>query len=201
MRERAQPDSSFLPDAAVVNRIREGDREAAARFITENEGIIRRRFRHRLGRAARRLVDSQDLVSTIARRLDQMVRAGAARVETQGHLWSLIFRIGERAAADKGRIMARLERVEGPDSELAYEWRCRFARAERRERGGMEIELDAMLRTLADPMDREILTMWLMGQSFVAIAQEMGLAPEMVRKRWERIRSTLRTGFILEEMA
>ena len=180
--------------AQTIDRIRTGDRGAAAAFLTENQAMIRRRYRHKLGRAMRRLCDSQELVSTIARRFDRLVYDKAVRAESERQLWALIFAIGDNALADKGRIVQRLEQVEGPDSDIAREWRIRLARAERNRSDGMEGELDDMLRRLDDPMDRQVLTLWLIGFEHPAIAQEFGIEAVAVRKRWERIRKKLRAG-------
>ncbi|MBL8874402.1 MAG: hypothetical protein JNM86_01250 [Phycisphaerae bacterium] len=175
-----------------IDRIRTGDRDAAAAFLTQNEALIRRRYRQKMGRAMRRLCDSQELVSTIARRFDKMVSDGAVRAASENQLWALIFAIGDHALADKARILQHLEKVEGPDSDIAREWSLRFARAERSNPDGMEGELDAMLRLLDGPIDRQILTMWLMGIELQVIAAELAMEPAAARKRWERIRSKLR---------
>lgn len=180
--------------AHTLSQIRTGDRDAAAHFLTQNQAMIRRRYRQKLGRAMRRLCDSQELVSTIARRLDKMVSDKAVTAESERQLWALIFTIGDHALADKSRIISRLERVEGPDSDIAREWRLRFARAERTREDGMEAELDAMLGQLDDSEDRQILTMWLMGIEHPVIAAELSIEPAAVRKRWERIRTRLRAG-------
>lgn len=177
---------------APIDRIRTGDRAAAAAFLTQNEALIRRRYRQKMGRAMRRLCDSQELVSTIARRFDKMVSDGEVRAGSERQLWALIFSIGDHALADKGRILQNLERVEGPDSDIAREWRIRLARAERSAPDGMEAELDSMLRSLEDPVDRQILSMWLMGMEMQMIAAELSVEPATLRKRWERIRSRLR---------
>lgn len=182
--ENSEPDS--------LDRIRTGDRTAAAEFLTQNEALIRRRYRQKMGRAMRRLCDSQELVSTIARRFDKMVSDGEVRAASERQLWALIFAIGDHALADKARILQHLERVEGPDSDVAKEWRIRFARAERAAPDGMEAELDSMLRSLEHPIDRQILTMWLMGIELQVIASELSMEPSAARKRWERIRMRLR---------
>lgn len=181
------------PVELLVSRIRAGDRGAAAKFLLEHEGLIRRRYRQRLGRAMRRLVDSQDLFSTIARRLDAMIRTGSVLALNERQMWALVFRIGDNALVDKTRVMQRLDKVEGPDSDLAYEWRCRLARAERSAPGGAETEIDSMLARLDDRVDRQILSQWLVGTDHATIAQELEMTPDAVRKRWERIRTRLRS--------
>lgn len=169
---------------------------AAAEFLCRNEALIRRRYRQRLGRVIRRLVDSQELLSTISRRFDAAVRDQSVLALDERQLFSLVFKIGDFALADKGRIMARLERVEAPDSPFAYELRTRFARAERAQLGGMELELDATLRQLSAPTDRQILTQWLMGHSHATIAREVEMTPEGVRKCWERIKARIRSHMV-----
>src|SRR5688572_28295557 len=76
------------PDSQL-GRIRGGDREAAAEFVRLNEALLRRRYRHKLGSALRRIVDSEDLVSTVSRRLDAYVLSGRVRAVTLQQLWAL----------------------------------------------------------------------------------------------------------------
>ncbi len=188
------------PVHLLVTRIRGGDRSAAAAFLVQHEGQIRRRYRQRLGRAMRRMVDSQDLFSTIARRLDTLVRTGEVLALNERQMWALVFKIGDNALIDKARVMQRLERVEGPDSDVAYEWRCRLARAERAIPGGAESEIDGMLSRLDDRVDRQILSHWLLGTDHAAIAEELEMTTDAVRKRWERIRSHLRSVSVPSEV-
>jgi hypothetical protein len=178
---------------ARIQQVREGDRVAAANLMAEYGGLIRRRLRQKMGRALRRLLDSQDLLSTISRRVDAMVQRKAVTASTEQQWLALVLRVGQHALADKGRIESHLRRVEGPDSEFAQRWRSRLAKAERRQEDGFEIELDTMLRMLDDPREREILTMWLMGRQLVSIAEELGETPACTWKKWERIRQRLST--------
>ncbi|CAG1007826.1 hypothetical protein PHYC_03482 [Phycisphaerales bacterium] len=146
------------------------------------------------------MVDSQDLFSTIARRLDTLVRTGEVLALNERQMWALVFKIGDNALIDKARVMQRLERVEGPDSDVAYEWRCRLARAERAIPGGAESEIDGMLSRLDDRVDRQILSHWLLGTDHAAIAEELEMTTDAVRKRWERIRSHLRSVSVPSEV-
>lgn len=193
MMEHLEPrPAPVLGPPDLLTQIRGGDRGAAAAFLVEHEGLIRRRYRQRLGRAVRRLVDSQDLMSTIARRFDRFVSQGDVAAVSEAQLWALIFRIGDNALAGKARVMARLERVEGPDSEVANQWRIRLSRSERQHPDGWAEELDAMLQSLDDPTDRQILSLWLAGEEHAAIALELHSTPAAIRKRWERIKAKLR---------
>ncbi len=82
----AQPESITLVDTgrelpALLDRVRGGDREASAEFISRYGPRIRRRVRGKLSPAMRRLFDSQEILATVARRLDQMVASGERRAE------------------------------------------------------------------------------------------------------------------------
>lgn len=180
--------------ADVVLQIRTGDREAAARFLLEHEGLIRRRYRQRLGRL-RNLLDSQDLLSTLARRLDAFVHGRQVEATTLGQLLALIFQIGDHAFVDKSRVFARLQKVEGPDSLIAQEWRCRLARAERSRPDGANAELDRMFVSLVSDTDRQILALWMAGEEHPEIATQLGLSHAATRQRWARICDRLRAKF------
>ena len=147
----------------LLRRMRNGDREAAAQFIIRYEDRIRRRIRGKLNPSMRRLFDSQDIFSTVGRRLDQYVRTGKLEAQSEHQFWALIFRMATNAVIDKSRMYRRLQKAEGLDSQFAQELMSRFRQAERRDKQGVEIEIDNVVNLLSDDIDREILTQWLFG--------------------------------------
>ncbi len=176
------------PSQNIPMRITLGDRDAAAAFLETNGDLIRRRLRHKLGRAMRRIFDSQDLMSTLARRLDHYVDAGRADVGTEAQLWRLVLQIAEHAIIDKARLMDRIQRAEGPDSDFANRFRSRMLLEESRSPEGSDELIARILDGTPDPLDREILTLWCNGRSLSNIAMALGSSPDMVRKRWQRVR-------------
>ena len=52
-----------------------------------------------------------------------------------------------------------------------------------------------MLKLFSDRMDRQILSLWLTGSSHSETANIVGLTPEAVRKRWQKIKATLQESF------
>src|SRR5262245_43990251 len=70
----------------LLARMRAGDRQAAAVFITRYESKIRRRVRGKLSLSMRRIFDSQDIVSTLGRRLDLYVRSGKLEAQSEQQL-------------------------------------------------------------------------------------------------------------------
>jgi DNA-directed RNA polymerase specialized sigma24 family protein len=185
--------TQVYPDAdLLLMRMRAGDRDAAAEFLTHFGPRIRRRVRGKLPTAVRRLFDSQEIMSTLGRRLDKVVRSGQIRASSLPELWGLVFRITDHSVIEKARLFRSLETREGEDGPIAHQMLERLKQAEQREEDGPLIEVDAALRSLESGVDREILSLWLMGNSQADIAQTVGLAATAVRKRWEKIRGKLR---------
>jgi DNA-directed RNA polymerase specialized sigma24 family protein len=182
----------------LLARMRVGDRTAAALFVTRYESRIRRRIRGKLSPAMRRIFDSQEILSTLGRRLDQFVRSGRIEASNEGELWSLIFRMAEHAIVDKARVFRRLQEVEDEDGPVAHDLARRLRQAARERPAGVEIEIGNVLNTFEDRIDRQILYLWLVGTGHTAIAEHIEMAPTAVRKRWQRIKTALQQRFAAE---
>ncbi len=175
----------------LLERMRGGDRHAAAEFIIENAGMIRRRFRNRISRSVRRLFDSQDLVSTLARRLDQIVERGSLGAGSVGELWSLVMVLATYSLSEHSDKALRhrdfrdphdaAERLPAPEGSPVGEGR-----------GEERAALEECLRRVGGGVDAAILVLRLGGRSHACIAELLGLSIENTRKRWQRIRETLR---------
>lgn len=180
-----------IPD--LLGRIRAGDREAAADFVLRYGPALRRRVSGKLGPRMRRLFDSQDILSTVLRRLDVVVERGMIEASSQGQLLALISAIANNAVIERGRMLARLERVEGPDAPIAQEIRARLESAPAASRTeNDDLRLADLFNRLESDVDRRILWFWLADYSHAQVAEMLGLTAANVRKRWERIRTRLR---------
>jgi DNA-directed RNA polymerase specialized sigma24 family protein len=177
---------------ALLAKMRAGDRTAAAEFVSRFAPRIRRRIRGKLNPAMRRLFDSQEIMSTLGRRLDAFIGARRLNAESINQLWGLLIRMADNALIEKKRVFKSLEAKEGEDSPLAREIMERLRAGESHDPDCPLIEIDRALLSLGDGLDREILSLWLMGSGHVEIGAAVGLAPSSVRKRWERIRGQLR---------
>jgi DNA-binding NarL/FixJ family response regulator len=176
-------------DDRLLERIRGGDRNAAAMFLAANEPLLRRRFRHKLGAALRRLVDSEELVSTMARRLDAYVVSGRLSAATLEELWALVLQIGKHSVADKLKLLQRLRNAEREDGPVAAALQHRL---EDTGEARFEERVEEILRLIGSDVDREITRLWLCGVELRVIAADLGMTPEAVRKRWQRIKLDLR---------
>ena len=180
---------------ALLAKMRAGDRTAAAEFVSRFAPRIRRRIRGKLNPAMRRLFDSQEIMSTLGRRLDVFIGAGRLNAESIDQLWALLIRMADNSLIEKARVFRSLEAKEGEDSPLAHSVARQLRAKERTDPDGPLIEIDRALHSLEDGMDREILALWLMGSNHVEIGTTVGLAPTAVRKRWQGIRGKLREVF------
>lgn len=176
----------------LLDRMQRGDRDAAAIFVTNYGSKIRRRIRGKLSPAMRRLFDSQEIISTLGRRLDDYVNRGQLDAVSEAQLWKLVLRMANNAVIDKARLFRRLEQNEGADSEFARDLLSQLEGAERRERDGAVIEVEKVLATMSDSVDREILSNWLNDTPLNEIAVLLEMNPDAVRKRWQKIRERLR---------
>lgn len=188
-------ESSPLSIDDLLLRMKAGDRDAAGEFVLRYGRRIRRRVRGKLGPSIRRLFDSLEIMSTLGRRLDLYVMSGRMQVANEDQLWSLLFKIADNALIDKARLFKRLQAAEREDSDFAYELNARLRRFEHDEETPVEFEIDNCLKAIENPVDRQILSLWLTGESHVSIGRIVDIAPTGVRKRWENIKSLLRDHF------
>lgn len=179
----------------LVARLRGGDRVAAAEFVREYGDLIRRRIRGKLGTSMRRLFDSQDILSTVSRRLDRYVRNGRVQATNESQLWSLVFKIAEVAVVDRVRAYQRLKLAEGEDSPIARELVRRMDQAETTEPESSELVLEQVYAKLPSAADRELLTLWLADVPMFRIAEAMNTTPAAARQRWQSVREKLKKGF------
>lgn len=190
----ASPLPGALVDApveALLARMRSGDREAAAAFVTRYGALIRRRVRGKLGAGVRRLFDSQDIMSTVGRRLDRYVRNGRVDARDESQLWNLVYLMAETAVIDKVRAVKRLDAAEGDDEPLA---RLLVQRLQGNPAASSEEapDLERVYWSLGSDAERELLTLWLADMPLFRIAECLGVTPAAVRQRWKVVRDRLR---------
>jgi len=183
-----------VPASDLFLRLCDGDRDAVAQYVLSNSGLIRRRIRGRLGPAMRRIFESEDIVSTVGRRLDDYVRNGSLDIRSEPEMLALIMKIASNAIVDKAKIVARLRNVEQHEEVFA---RQMLRQLEQSALPGdntpwFESTLDRTLQAMDNDIDRKILWMWLMGWRLRDIAASLSMNDGAVRQRWSRIKERLR---------
>lgn len=180
---------------SLLEAMGRGDRRAAAEFVVCYGPQIRRRIRGKLRVNMRRLFDSQDILSTLGRRLDAYVHRGQFEARSEGELWNLVFTIAERSVAEKAKIWRSLTEN---DSGLVRQTMGRLGEAERFSEDDLssEGEFEHLLQSIPFIEDRQIARLWATGHSSEVIASELGLTPGQVRKRWSRVCEKLREQFV-----
>ena len=176
--------SAPLAIEQLLMRMRRGDRDAAAEFLTRYGSRVRRRIRGKLAPTMRRVFDSMDILSTLGRRLDLYVMSGKISASNEAQLWSLLFKMADHALVDKARIVRTSQEIERENS---------FA-APTHSRDDIEgaYGIDHCMGLLDDPIDRRVLSLWLIGDSHVEIGRQLKLGADAVRKRFKRIQAHLK---------
>ncbi len=190
------PETEAAPESPsrnqeLIDRIRAGDRQAVAEFLSLNGPVIRQRYRRKIGKSLRRLIESCDVLASIGRRMDYLAAHGTLRLESEGQLWALIIRLGNRVVADQARLLATLHRAEAEERQWAGAVLARAERNGKIDEDALGEALETAFAALPSEIDRSILSQWLLGNSSPVIAVTLGIEPANVRKRWERIRERL----------
>ncbi|MCA9297077.1 MAG: sigma-70 family RNA polymerase sigma factor, partial [Phycisphaerales bacterium] len=172
---------------ALLELMRAGDRAAAAEFLDRYRTRIRHRIRWKLAADMRRLFDSQEILSTVGRRLDLYVREGKVRATSPGQLHQFILAVTDSALIDKARRFRRLQRLEQPGV-FADDVRDPLSDSRRAQRlHDAREEIETIVKSIDDPMDRSIFRLREREMNHNEIAREVGLSPESVRQRWSKL--------------
>lgn len=185
-------DSTPNPDQ-LVKQMNSGSleeaRAAAAAFVMAHGPLIRARARRNLTPRMRRQMDSQDLLHTVARRLDRAIVNGTFSGNSSQNVLGYISKILDNACMDKWQVIRRYETVEGPDSELAIAMLRRIKAGDADVSTGV-VDISRLLQAIAEE-DAELVVLHARGMSYKAMAQLLSVKPAALRTRWSRLRPEL----------
>ena len=183
--------TTHLCEAELFSLAAAGDRGAAAEYLRRQERLIRVRAARSMPKRTRRLFDSGDIFSTVARRVDQLVAQDSLRAVNEAQFTALLCVMARNCAISKSRIADRLEGCRDEDHDVAEAYRRRAARSPHGETDAEDVVIRAS-NNLTDAIDRQILLLWLQGESQAQIGRLLDLKHAAVRQRWTRIRGKLR---------
>lgn len=169
---------------SLLERVRRGDRSAAAQLTEVFGPQLRRRFRQRLGVSGWFGADSEDFFSTVLRRFDESVALGALTSKNGDQLVRELFALAESAATEY-EARARIEQ-----SARARALTSDRSESETPDDTAQQIG-DDLMRTLSES-DRAILRLRLAGHKHSVISAVLDLPKSVVRMRWSRLSARLR---------
>lgn len=151
----------------------------------ERRDRIRAIARTRLTQGARAVFDSEDVLSSVARRLDGLFQRGQLRIEREDELWALIATIAMNEATSKTRLVERARSLLRDDAAFAQILLDRFAVCEDDE--DADATVLRMAGSISDGDDRHMFLLRLRGATHRAIAGALGISEAAARQRWVQL--------------
>jgi hypothetical protein len=170
-----------------------GSRESIAAFVLGHEDRIRAIARRKLPAGARSAFGTEDVFSTVVRRLDALAARGLVRAESEAQLWALIRRVVENVSLRRARLVESTASRTGEDAAFWAEVSRDLRRCEGDD-DAFALIFD-MMSAMTDHADRQIFLLRLRGVGHRVIAQQVDSTEEAVRQRWHSIRKELRERF------
>jgi len=168
-------------------------REAIAAWAMQHQRQIRTLARSRLTSHTRSVFDSEDVFSSVVRRLDGLARDGTLRPNSEAELWALARQIALNTAISKTRLIERSRRLLTEDGPLAYEIERRVSACVGDDDAALLVH--RMYEALENSADRQIFGLLLRGASHRAVSQLLGISVDASRQRWMAIRRRLLAWF------
>ena len=172
--------------AQVVEASRTGDspalRDAIARYVLEQEELIRSLARRKLTARARRIHDSEDVLASVLRRVDLFVARGHLKAASENDVMSLIVAIVRNTAVTKVRLAEQARRIVADDGPYVQSLLNRANACASDDDAALLVS--RMMLALDDATQRQYLGLRLRGASHRAVAQVLGLSEAAARQRW-----------------
>lgn len=171
---------------------REAYRRTLADFILSREAQIRAIARRKLTVSTRSVFDSEDVLSSVLRRLDSLVQRGKLRPGCEAELWGFIKVIASNNAVSKSRLIECSRKWLTDEPEYAYYIVKVINACEDDD------EVSWLVYRMAGSLageDRQIFFLRVRGAMHQAVARVLGIDEGAVRQRWSRICRELRDRF------
>lgn len=158
------------------------DRAQAAQFVLKNADRIRDVARRHLSRHARMQGGSDDIVSSVLRRVDEMASRDLLRPRSDAELWRLIRQITYHTAASYSREMARLyDTVK--EAAVSVAPHTSAITESLNAQDAAELVTDILARLRQEGL-HHMFILRAKGVSHPVIAQFLGISADAGRQRW-----------------
>jgi DNA-directed RNA polymerase specialized sigma24 family protein len=165
----------------------------AVELVGLQRNSILRRIHLLLGDDARKVTDTEEILSTALRRIDHAIVNGKMEAVSDRQFYAFMHSVIERSILEKARASRRLSKREL----VAARLQAQRSNQKVPDRGAAIEQLALIGRHVTDQVDREVVMLRGRGMSFAGISQQLGMTPEAARKRWSRARLAVRA--LLEE--
>lgn len=181
--------------ADLLERVRQGDRDALGTLLSEYEPALRRFARAHLGPSLRPYADSLDLVQSAQKSVMIALWSNRYEFSSPEKLLALAKTILARKVAHLAERMRRQQRRDtNPSGDTATPGRLQSLpslEAGPAEAAEFQDALGHICRQLSEK-ERQILTLLLQGHTRKEIAQQLGEDPHAFRVYWGRVMDRLR---------
>lgn len=168
-------------------------RERLATYLLVHQSQIREMARLNLTSSARKVCDSEDVLSSVLRRLDEMASDGALRPRSERELWALIRTIARNTAVSRTRLIEHARQRLTEDGPYAYELLQRLNAFRSDEEATLLVH--RMLASVGDRTSRQVLALVMRGASHRAIGAFLEISEDASRQRWMVVRRELGARF------
>jgi len=191
------------PDfAALLERARQGDKEALTELTRRYEPEVRMVARVLLGPALQPHLDTVDLVQSVHRTLMLGIREDRYDISTPERLVALAITLVRRKVAHKWRKLRRQQRLSRGPGESEDPARVLGSLASAETDPGRAAQHDDAVHHVCKGLgekDRRLLQLRLQGYSTAEAARELGEDADVLRVRLSRLRQRLREAGVLTE--
>lgn len=170
---------------SVLNRIRDGDEDAARELLTKYESQVRMVVRRQLPRLLRSRFDSLDFLQSVWGSFFQRIRAGTAEFEDPRHLIVFLAKTARNKVIDKHRRAASRKADVRREEPLCLEGtrpRDVIAKDDTASQVAEAREMFGRLRELLPEGRRAILELRAEGHTTPIIAERLGISERTVRR-------------------
>lgn len=165
----------------------ENRRIEAAELVQTQRATIMRRIHSILGSNARKIADTEDVLSTATRRVDKAIYDGRLKAASNAEFYAFVHGVIERVILEKARSSQRTKHREL----TAQKMHSSSIKSTPLKRVIVKEDVDRVGRVISNPVDREIVLLRGRGLKLSEIAKTMGLESGTVRQRWTRMRAKI----------
>lgn len=157
-------------------------RPVVARFVLQNQHEIRIVAKARLFSTMRSVCDTDELMATVLRRIDQFVHRGMFAPKEPGDVMALVRTVAHNTATSKIRLTQRARAMVREDGQYAQMLLDRLNQCPDDDDAATLIT--RLMLAIPTWTDRQIFSLRLRGTTHKVAAQAAGITEATARKRW-----------------